>query len=102
MNQSTSIDANEPAQPAAEAAVPRKAPGRKREDTAVGCRAMADADHVRAGDSDTAHMRNRMEHSADAWTKRADMLERLEASFSARQEAAQELAGDDEEDQKHG
>jgi hypothetical protein len=106
MQQSTDSDPNEPIAPtpdlaAAVEGAPKRAVGRKREDTAEGCRAMADADHVRAGDMDTERMRDRMEQSADAWTKRADLLERLEASFSARKEAAQELAGD-EEDEKNG
>jgi hypothetical protein len=53
---------------------------KKREDTAEGCRSMAKDDHNRAEASDTDHMRSRLACSADAWTKRADMLDRLKAS----------------------
>jgi len=59
---------------------------RKREDTAEGCRELALDDRARAADVGTDHMRDRLESSADAWTTRADLLERLAASFSARLE----------------
>jgi len=58
---------------------------RKRpEDTADGCRAHAAADLRRAADLTGDHVRWRFEHSAAAWTARADMLGRLEANFLAR------------------
>jgi hypothetical protein len=60
---------------------------KKREDTAAGCRSMAQDDRDRAADIPNDHMRSTMERSADAWTARADLLERLEASFNARAEA---------------
>ena len=60
---------------------------RKREDTAEGCREMALDDRARAADVVSDHMRNRLERSADAWTNRANLLERLQASFSARTRA---------------
>jgi hypothetical protein len=67
---------------------PARPVSRKREDTSLGCREMAAADHVRADATDTEHMRVRMESSADAWTARADMLQRLERSQDARLAAA--------------
>lgn len=61
------------------------APRRKRpEDTAVGCRALAAADLLRAANLTGAHIRWRFEHSAAAWTARADLLGRIEAGFEAR------------------
>ncbi|MEP7131484.1 MAG: hypothetical protein ABI770_10180 [Sphingomicrobium sp.] len=53
---------------------------RKLEDSAAGCRTMADDDHDRAEASDSDHMRVRLKCSADAWTARADLLDRLEAN----------------------
>jgi hypothetical protein len=76
-------DQPNPAAPAAARPITRK-----REDTSLGCREMAAADHVRADATDTEHMRLRMESSADAWTARADMLQRLERSQDARHAAA--------------
>jgi hypothetical protein len=69
---------------------------RKREDTADGCRELAFDDRARAADVvGSDHMRNTLERSADAWVERAKLLERLEASFSARigAEAAQQERG---------
>jgi len=57
---------------------------RKREDTAEGCREMALDDRARAADVGSDHMRDRLERSAEAWTDRANLLQRLETSFSAR------------------
>jgi len=57
---------------------------RRAEDTAHGCRALADADRERAADMVNDHMRGAHERSADAWTSRADLLERLELSSNAR------------------
>lgn len=61
---------------------------KKAEDTPEGCRAMAEGDRERAAATDTERMRGRLEQSADAWTKRADLLARLEASFRARSAGA--------------
>jgi hypothetical protein len=80
-------DQVDPATPEAAPAAARPI-ARKREDTSLGCREMAAADHVRADATDTEHMRLRMESSADAWTARADMLQRLERSHDARLAAA--------------
>ena len=60
---------------------------RKREDTADGCRALADADLGRAEVMANPKMRAAMERSARAWTARSLMLARLEASFKARAHA---------------
>ena len=57
---------------------------RRPEDTAHGCRALADADRERAADMVNDHMRGAHERSADAWASRADLLERLELSSNAR------------------
>ena len=63
----------------------RASPVRRRpEDTAAGCRTMADDDRARAAAMGSDRMRFRLERSADAWTARADLLQRLERSFNAR------------------
>jgi len=56
----------------------------KPENTADGCRALAAADLGRAAALDGGRMRWRFEHSAAAWTARAELLARLEAKFAAR------------------
>jgi hypothetical protein len=84
------------AQPSEAVASPPRAVSRKREDTSLGCREMAAADRVRAEATDTAHMRGRMESSADAWTSRADMLQRLERSHDARIAASDAAAAAEE------
>jgi hypothetical protein len=53
---------------------------RKLEDSAAGCRTMADDDRDRAKASDSDRMRFRLACSAEAWTARADLLDRLEAN----------------------
>lgn len=57
---------------------------RKPEDSADGCRALAEADRERAAATGTDHMRECLERSAAAWTSRAGLLDRLEANFNAR------------------
>ena len=58
---------------------------RKRpEDTAEGCRDHAADDLRRAAALTGDHIRWRFEHSAAAWTARAEMLGRIEAKFQAR------------------
>lgn len=52
---------------------------RKPEDTAAGCYLMASDDRERAGQSTSDLMRARLASSAEAWTIRAELLERLEA-----------------------
>ena len=53
---------------------------RSREETAAGCRSLAHDDRVRAEASDSVRMRFRLACSAEAWTTRADLLDRLEAN----------------------
>ena len=60
---------------------------RKREDTAEGCFGLARDDEVRAADIANPHMRRTLERSAEAWTARASLLERLEGRSNARAEA---------------
>lgn len=60
---------------------------RKREDTAEGCRELALDDRARAAEVDSDHMRDTLERSADAWSTRASLLERLQTSFHARADA---------------
>lgn len=57
---------------------------KKPEDSAEGCRAHEQADRLRAMSISNPHMRQSVERSADAWATRADLLQRLEASFDAR------------------
>jgi hypothetical protein len=52
----------------------------KREDSAAGCRSMADDDRARAEASDSDRMRVRLASSAEVWTARAQLLDRLEAN----------------------
>jgi hypothetical protein len=54
------------------------------QDTAEGCHAFAAADRARATAMGTAQARAKLEHSADSWAARGDMLRRLDAKFEAR------------------
>jgi hypothetical protein len=54
--------------------------GRKPEDTAEGCRIRAEEHLSEAAGELSARMRTRLESSAQAWTARADLLERLETT----------------------
>ncbi len=65
---------------------------RRLEDTADGCRGMESGDRARAAETPNDHMRSSLERSADAWAARANLLDRLEASFKARAEAVREGA----------
>lgn len=67
-----------PAAAAAESLRARR--NRKPEDTAEGCRARADADRAEAAAMGGDRLRFRLERSADAWTARADLLQRLRHS----------------------
>lgn len=62
--------------------------GKRAEDTAVGCRANAAANLVRANAPGGDYMRERLEHSASVWSARADLLERLDEKFRMRTAAA--------------
>lgn len=57
---------------------------RRPEDTEAGCRASAASDLARAAAMDTAQGRWRLEHSAASWSKRADLIHRMDASHEAR------------------
>jgi len=59
---------------------PQPVPQRKLEDTAAGCRTLARDDRDRAQESDSERMRFRLACSAEAWSARADLLDRLEAN----------------------
>jgi hypothetical protein len=54
------------------------------EDSAGGCRALEQADRLRALATPNPHVRESFERSADAWSARATLLDRLEASFKER------------------
>jgi hypothetical protein len=57
---------------------------RKPEDSADGCRAFAASDRERASTTANTHVRASFERSAEAWSARASLLERLETNFDAR------------------
>jgi hypothetical protein len=57
---------------------------RKREDTAAGCDELAQDDDARAASSESEHRRSALQRSAQAWTLRARMLDRLEREFARR------------------
>lgn len=69
---------------------------REQRDTAAGCRDRASADLLEAATMATVNARARMESSAANWTLRAELLDRLEASFEARKAAAAKSAGGEE------
>ena len=58
--------------------------GKRAEDTAAGCRAKAAADLVRAVVPGGDYRRVRLERSAEVWSARADLLDRLEEKFRSR------------------
>lgn len=60
---------------------------RRRENTAEGCRSLSDDDRARAAEMLNPQMRASLERSADAWSTRAHLLDRVEASSNARVEA---------------
>jgi len=59
-------------------------PRRKPEDSADGCRAFAASDRECASTAANGHVRDRFERSAEAWSARASLLDRLETTFNAR------------------
>lgn len=61
-------------------AVPAKLP----HNTATGCRDRAASDLQHASTSTAGNERKRFERSAETWSQRADMLERVERSFKKR------------------
>jgi hypothetical protein len=58
------------------------------QDTAAGCRELAAADLARAVLMDTANGRRRLETSANSWTTRAELIQRMDASFETRNAVA--------------
>jgi hypothetical protein len=52
---------------------------KERRDTAGGCRDRATADLLEAVTMATAHSRQMLERSAASWTKRAELLQRMDA-----------------------
>jgi len=59
-------------------------PRRKPEDSADGCRAFAASHRERASTAANGQVRATFERSAEAWSARASLLDRLETSFNAR------------------
>jgi hypothetical protein len=57
---------------------------KERRDTAEGCRDRATADLLEAVSMATAQSRHMLERSAASWTKRAELLQRTEASIDTR------------------
>ena len=73
--------------PAAPVRLPRLPMGTKQaQDTVAGCRLRAEADLTRSSAMDTAHGREKLEHSAATWSARADLLQRIETGARARLE----------------
>jgi hypothetical protein len=66
---------------------------RKPEDTADGCRALEQADRLRALATVNGRLRWTLESSADSWGARAILLERLEASLKQKAAASFEGSG---------
>jgi len=59
-------------------------PRHKPEDSVDGCRAFAASDRERASTAAKGHVRATFERSAEAWSARASLLDRLETTFNAR------------------
>jgi len=57
---------------------------RKPEDSAEGCRGLERDSRERAAAATSEHMRVVLERSADTWSARAQLLNRLERNFLAR------------------
>lgn len=57
---------------------------RKAEDSAEGCRAFERDDRERAAANSSGNMREILERSANAWSARARLLDRLERDFNDR------------------
>jgi len=76
---------------------------RKAEDSAEGCRGLECDDRKRAAASSSEHMRAVLEGSANAWSQRARLLDRLEKDFNARAaDAAKQPRRESRETQNHG
>ena len=71
-------------------------PHRKPEDTAAGCRLMASDDRERAAESQSDLMRHRLSRSAEAWTIRAELLDRLESRRNPADRGEPDQAGEND------
>ena len=74
---------------------------KERRDTAEGCRDRATADLLEAVTMATAHSRQMLERSAASWSKRAELLHRIEASIDARLNPVELTAAELAEDAAH-
>ncbi|MDQ3247201.1 MAG: hypothetical protein M3Q52_10005 [Pseudomonadota bacterium] len=70
---------------------------RRAEDTALGCRNLADRGLAEAAMMDTVNGRARLEASAAVWLVRAQLLDRVESSEQARLTAGQARCDEDGE-----
>lgn len=80
------------------------APGHRTKDsrdTAAGCRDRASADLVEAITMNTANGRQVLEKSAASWTKRAELLQRIESGIEARTSQPELTASEIDEDAAH-
>ena len=77
---------------------------RRNDDSADGCRALERDDRERAAANSSEHMRAVLERSADAWSARARLLDRLEKDLNNRAaaNAAEQLRSESSEVQDHG
>jgi hypothetical protein len=75
---------------------------RKPEDSADGCRAFAASDRERASTTTNIHVRATFERSAEAWSARAGLLERLQTSFDGRAERLREATNVRQEHFRNG
>lgn len=75
---------------------------RKPEDSADGCRALEQADRLRAAAMPNPHMRETLERSADAWNARAVLLERVEGSAALAAENVEDQSRNDRKGGRNG
>ena len=64
---------------------------RRPEDSAEGCRSLAANDRTRASAAVNPQMRATLERSAEAWSARAQLLDRLATNFNERIAAHDQL-----------
>ncbi|MEO6359518.1 MAG: hypothetical protein ABIO43_02955 [Sphingomicrobium sp.] len=80
------------------------APGHRTKDsrdTAAGCRDRASKDLIEAITMNTANGRQVLEKSAASWTKRAELLQRIESGIEARTSQPELTASEIDEDAEH-
>lgn len=73
----------------------------RHQDTAEGCRDRASADLLEAVTMATEHSRQMLERSSASWSKRAEMLQRVELSIHNRLEAVELTKDEIAEDVGH-